>query len=165
MARLQNPPSSFQLRFDIWHSIWASVGRQHLWSTLILIKICANKIRCKMKTNGYLIFNYSSLDVYEPQRSGFWPLVITHFNATVLTFCGWFELTGMTPHGWQLGIPNCPAIVQTTLAAVKTCFSFSVRLIVVMFSNSGVTVTTATVASINTVQYKLQSVIGFAFCV
>jgi len=36
------------------------------WSTLLLIKICGNKITCKMKTNGYLICNYSSLDVYEP---------------------------------------------------------------------------------------------------
>ena len=52
-----------------------------------------------MKTNGYLIFNDSSLDVYETQCSGFSPLVITHFNATVLTFCGWFELNGMTLHG------------------------------------------------------------------
>jgi hypothetical protein len=91
------------------------------WSTLILITKCGNKIMCKMKTNGYLIFNYGSLDVYEPQCSGLWPLVITHFNATVLNFCGWFVLTGMTTHGWQLGFPNCPALVQTTLGAVKTC--------------------------------------------
>jgi hypothetical protein len=96
-----------------------------LWSTLILIKICGNKIRCKMKTNGYLMFNYSSLDVYELQSSGFWPFVITCFNAAVLTFCGRFELNGMTPHGWQLVFPNCPAIVQMTLGAVKTCLSFS----------------------------------------
>jgi len=52
-----------------------------------------------MKTNGYLIFNYSNLDVYEPQCSGILPFLITNFNATVLTFCGWFELNGMTPHG------------------------------------------------------------------
>ena len=30
------------------------------------VEICGNKTRCKMKTNGYLIFNYSNLDVYEP---------------------------------------------------------------------------------------------------
>jgi len=79
----------------------------------------------KMKTNGYLIFNYSNLDVYEAQYSGFWPLVITHFNAAVLTFCVWFKLNGMTRHGWQLGLTKCPAIVQTTLGAVKKCLSFS----------------------------------------
>ena len=95
-----------------------------LWSTLILIKICGYKTR-KMKTNGYLIFNYSNLDVYEPQCSGFWRFVIIHFSATVLTFCGWFELNGVTPHGWQLGFSKCPAIVQTTLGAVKKCLSFS----------------------------------------
>jgi len=46
-----------------------------LWSTHILIKICGNKIRCKMKTNGYLIFNYTSLDVRPPLWSSgqiFW---------------------------------------------------------------------------------------------
>jgi hypothetical protein len=95
------------------------------WSTLILIKICGHEIGCKMKTNGCLILNYSSTDVYEPQCLGFWPLVINHFNITVLTFCGWFELIGMTPHGWQLGFTNCPAIVQTAVGAVKTCLSFS----------------------------------------
>jgi len=95
------------------------------WSTHILIKICGNKMRCKMNTNGYLIFNYSNLDVYEVQCSEFWPLVITHSNAAVLTFCGWFELNGMTPHGWQLGFTKCPAILQTTLGAVKKCLSFS----------------------------------------
>jgi len=94
------------------------------WSTPILIKICGNKTGCKMKTNGYLIFNYSNLDVYEPQCSGLWPFVIIHFNATVLTFCGRFELNGMTPHGWQLGFTKCPAIVQTTVGAVKKCLSF-----------------------------------------
>jgi hypothetical protein len=58
-----------------------------------------------MKTNGYVIFNYSSLDVYEPLRSEFLPLVFTHFNA-VLTFCGWFHLTGMTPHCGNLASPT-----------------------------------------------------------
>jgi hypothetical protein len=38
-----------------------------------------------MKTDGYLIFNYSSLDVYEPHVQDF---VITHFNVTVVIFCG-----------------------------------------------------------------------------
>ena len=129
------------------------------WSTLILIKICRSKIRCKIKTNGYLIVNYSSLDVYELQCSGFWPFVITNFNATVLTFCGWFELNGMTPHGWQFGFPKCPAIVQSNLGAVRHVFH-SVRLIVVMFCNSGVQVRTATVASEHIVLYMPQSVIG-----
>jgi hypothetical protein len=101
------------------------MGHTTSWSSLILIKICGNKIRCKMKTNGYLICNYSSLDVYELQSSGLWPFVITHFNATILTFCGWFELNGMTPRGWQLGFPTCPAIVQAILGTVKTCLSFS----------------------------------------
>ena len=41
----------------------------------------------------------------------------------------------------------------------------SVRLIVVMFCNSGVQVRTATLASVNTVLNMPQSVIGFAFCV
>jgi len=85
------------------------------WSTLFLIKICGNKMGCKMKTNGYLIFNYRNLDVYEPQCSGFWPFVITHFNATAF----------LTPNGWQLGFTECPAIVQATLGAVKKCLSFS----------------------------------------
>jgi len=95
------------------------------WSTLILVKICGIKTGCTMKTNGYLIFNYSNLDVYEPQCSRFLPFVITYFNATVFTFCGWFELNGMTPHGWQIGFTKCPAIVQATLGAVKKCLSFS----------------------------------------
>jgi len=96
-----------------------------LWSTLILIKICGNKIRCKMKTNRYLIFNYTGLDVCEPQCSGFRPFVFTHWNATVLTCCCWFELNKMTPHGWQLGFPICLAVVQTTVGAVRTFLSFS----------------------------------------
>ena len=137
MMRTQNPPSCFLLHFDIWHSIWymalhliygtpfeSQLEGNTPWSTLILIKIYGHKIRCKMKTNGYLILNCSSLDVYEPQCLGFWPLVINHFNVTVLTFCGWFELIGMTQHGWQFDF-NCPAIVQTAIGAVKTCLSFS----------------------------------------
>jgi len=47
-----------------------------------------------MKTNGYAIFNYSSLDVYEPQCSGFWPLVISHFSATLLTFVAGLNYMG-----------------------------------------------------------------------
>ena len=30
----------------------------------IVIEICGNKTGCEMKTNGYLIFNYSYLDVF-----------------------------------------------------------------------------------------------------
>jgi hypothetical protein len=52
-------------------------------------------------------------------------LLFTHFNVTVLTFCGWFELSGITPHGWQLGFINCPAIVETAVGAVKMYLSFS----------------------------------------
>jgi len=95
------------------------------WSNPILIKICGKTTGCKMKTNGYLIFNYNNLDIYEPQFSGLWPFVITHFNAAVLTFCGRSELNGMTPHGWQFGFTKWPAIVQTTLGADKKCRSFS----------------------------------------
>ena len=52
-----------------------------------------------------------------------------------------------------------PLLVQSRLVL------HSVRLIVVMFCNSGVQVRTATVASVSTVLYVPQSVIGFAFCV
>jgi hypothetical protein len=133
------------------------------WSTLILIKIYGHKIRCKMKTNGYLILNYSSLDVYEPQCLGFWPLVINHFNITVLTFCGWFELSGMTPHGGNLASPTVLLLYRPLLVQSRHVFH-SVRLIVVMFCNFGIQVRTATVASVNTVLYTPQSVMGFVFC-
>ena len=99
--------------------------KQHFAKHPIVIEICGNKTGCETKTNGYLIFNYSNLDIYAPQCPGFWLFVITHFNVTVLTFCGWFELNGMSPHGWQHGFTKCPAIVQTTLRAVKECLSFS----------------------------------------
>jgi hypothetical protein len=87
-------------------------------STLIPIKMCGNKLRCKMKTNGYVIFNYNSLDVYEPQCSGFWPHVNTHSNVSVLTFHGCLQLTGMTPHGGNLASPTVlllyrPLLVQS----------------------------------------------------
>jgi hypothetical protein len=57
-----------------------------LWSIIILIKICGNKIRCKIKTNGYLIFNYSSFEFYEPQCSGFWPALLFHDHGSIV-FC------------------------------------------------------------------------------
>jgi hypothetical protein len=99
-----------------------------LWSTLILIKMCGNKIRFKMKTNGYLIFNSSSLDVYEPQCSGFWPFVITHFNAAVLTFCGWFELNGITPQG-NLASRTCRYVVYVTKGyVIRTALGSKVPL-------------------------------------
>jgi len=124
------------------------------WSTLILIKICGNKTGCKMKTNGYLIFNYRNLDVYEPQCSGFWHFVITHFNATVF-------LTHMADN---LTSPNVLLLYRPLLVQSRNVFH-SVSLMVVMFCNSGVQVRTATVASVNTVLYTTQTVKGFAFCV
>ena len=87
--------------------------------------------------------------------------VIAHFNATVLTFCGWFELTAMTPN---LAPPNVLLSYRPLLVQSRHVFH-SVRLLVVMFCNSGAQVRTTTVACVNTVLYTPHSVIGIAFCV
>jgi hypothetical protein len=42
--------------------------------------------------------------------------VITYFNATVLTFCGLLELTGMTPHGGNLASPTVLLLYRPLLA-------------------------------------------------
>ena len=56
-------------------------------------------------------------------------------------------------------------MVAAWLHQLHRCWcSQDMRLVVVMFCNSGVQVRTATVASVNTVLYTPQSVMGFAFC-
>ena len=65
----------------------------------------------------------------------------------------------------SLASPNGLLLYRPLLVQTRNVVH-SVRLIVVvMFCNSGVQVRTATVASVNTVLYTPQSVIGFAFCV
>ena len=64
----------------------------------------------------------------------------------------------------SLASANVLLLYRPLLVQSRNVFH-SVRLIVVMFCNSGVQVRTATVASVNTVMYTPQSVIGFAFCV
>jgi len=64
----------------------------------------------------------------------------------------------------NLASPNVLLLHRPFLVQSRNVFH-SVRLIVVMFCNSGVKVRTVTAASINTVLYTTQSVIGFAFCV
>jgi len=64
----------------------------------------------------------------------------------------------------NLASPTVLLLYRPLLVQSRHVFH-SVRLIVVMFCNSGVQVITATVASVNTVLYMPQSVIGIAFCV
>ena len=57
-----------------------------------------------------------SLNVCEPQGSGFWPFMITHFTATVSTLCDWCWWIRVKPCGWWVGF--------ITLTSVKLCLSF-----------------------------------------
>ena len=64
----------------------------------------------------------------------------------------------------NLAFPTVLLLYRLLLVQSRHVFH-SVRLNVVMFCNSGVQVRTATVASVNSVLYAPQSVIGIAFCV
>jgi hypothetical protein len=61
---------------------------------------------------------YSKLQItLKYQSPGSWPLVMTHFNATALTFCDWFWRS----HDMWPGFLHAPAIAQAIPNSGKLC--------------------------------------------
>jgi hypothetical protein len=48
--------------------------------------------------------------------------VVTHFNTTVATFCGWLQQIRMRSHASEIGFLQSPAVMQITQFSEALCF-------------------------------------------
>jgi hypothetical protein len=79
---------------------------------------------CKRLTRTYCITLMIFTHAVESRWSGFQHFMVTHFNATVSTFCDWFWRIRRRTQGWRVASPTF-LLLRRSLTAQSSCLSLS----------------------------------------
>jgi hypothetical protein len=84
-------------------------GASTSWNSVmgLLLHIIARRQNPKVGTRKCCVDMHIRVSgVPETHCSVFRRFLVTRFNTTVLTVCGWFQRIGMRPRGWRCGFPH-----------------------------------------------------------